>query len=97
MRYIKTPAMMRAQARLEQSRASREPTPAPVPSRATRPLSADAGRSRTEPATGPGEQTPERDRLDAFAQLVDDLQCPPPALMLEGSVQLPNGTDTDAR
>ena len=68
MRYIKTPAMMRAQARLKQGRASREPTSAPAPSRATPHLSADAGRSRTEPATGPGEQIPERDQLDAFAE-----------------------------
>ena len=68
MRYIKTPAMMRAQARLAQSRASREPTFAPVVSRATRLLSANAGRSRTEPATEPGEQIPERDQLDAFAE-----------------------------
>ena len=68
MRYIKTPAMMRAQARLKQNRGSREPNPAPVPPRATRPISADAGRSRTESAPEPGEQTPERDRLDAFAE-----------------------------
>ena len=68
MRYIKTPAMMRAQARLAQRQGSREPTPSPVPSRATRALAADAGRSRTEPATGPGEQIPERDQLDAFAE-----------------------------
>ena len=77
MRYIKTPAMMRAQARLKQNRGSREPNPAPVPSRGSpAPLrssraqsrDADAGRSRTEPATGPGEQIPERDQLDAFAE-----------------------------
>ena len=68
MRYIKTPAMMRAQARLEQSRASGDPTFAPVPSRATPHLAAHSGRSRTEPATGPGEQIPERDQLDAFAE-----------------------------
>ena len=68
MRYIKTPAMMRAQSRLAQSRASRDPTFAPVASRATRPLAAHPGRSRTEPATGPGEQIPERDQRDAFAE-----------------------------
>ena len=68
MRYIKTPAMMRAQARLAQRQGSREPNPAPVPSRGTPHLAAHSGRSRTEPATGPGEQTPERDQLDAFAE-----------------------------